>query len=572
MGARAILAASLAIAVIVAAAGVGFAEERIPAAPEAAPPVPAEPDNVTLAPAAPAPAEPGPSDRKPPGAGTVGEIRIVPGNIFDIEDPRENNWLFRLANRLHVRTHPWVLRRQLLFRQGDPYDPRLLAESERILRSNGYLFDAQIRPGETRDGRTDVDVRTRDVWTLQPGFSFKREGGKNTSGLDLKEKNLLGLGSSLSISSKSTPDRRTNMATFDDAHLFGTRLQTSIQLATHSDGRKQSYSLERPFYALDARWAAGASYSKETLIDSLTGTGTVAGRFRATKRAVILSGGWSRGLLGGWAMRYLFGGTRDESRFSVPSGETASAPLPADRVIVYPYAGFELIEDDYETARNRDQIERTEDFYLGLRLRATAGYAFPGAGADRHAVPYSIALQNGGRPGKRWTVVGQASADGRAEDGAARDTALAGEGRAYFELSERWLSFASLSGSRLIKPDGDRQLTLGGESGIRGYPLHYQAGDRMYVANLEQRYFSKLYLFRLVRIGAAAFFDVGRAWGGSVTGLPATGRLRDAGVGLRFGLTRSGLGNVIHVDVAFPFDGDPSIAHAQIHIVTKSSF
>src|SRR3990172_3961050 len=87
------------------------------------------------------PGEPVPNDAELAALGaTIGEIRIIPENIFDIADPREDNWLFRLANRLHIRTKPHVISHQLLFRPGDRYDRRLLDESERILRSNRYLY------------------------------------------------------------------------------------------------------------------------------------------------------------------------------------------------------------------------------------------------------------------------------------------------------------------------------------------------------------------------------------------------------------------------------------------------
>ena len=36
----------------------------------------------------------------------IGEIRVVTGDIFDLNDPRENNWLFRLANKLHYHDAP----------------------------------------------------------------------------------------------------------------------------------------------------------------------------------------------------------------------------------------------------------------------------------------------------------------------------------------------------------------------------------------------------------------------------------------------------------------------------------
>jgi hypothetical protein len=54
--------------------------------------------------------------------------------------------------------------------------------------------------------------------------------------------------------------------------------------------------------------------------------------------------------------------------------------------------------------------------------------------------------------------------------------------------------------------------------------------------------------------------------------VPDPGILRDVGAGLRIGNARSGLGNVIHIDIAFPLDGDPSIARAQLLVTTKQSF
>lgn len=53
---------------------------------------------------------------------------------------------------------------------------------------------------------------------------------------------------------------------------------------------------------------------------------------------------------------------------------------------------------------------------------------------------------------------------------------------------------------------------------------------------------------------------------------PDPGVLRDVGVGLRLGLTRSGLGNFIHIDVAFPLDGDTTISPLQFLVTTKQSF
>jgi hypothetical protein len=44
------------------------------------------------------------------------------------------------------------------------------------------------------------------------------------------------------------------------------------------------------------------------------------------------------------------------------------------------------------------------------------------------------------------------------------------------------------------------------------------------------------------------------------------------GLGLRLGNSRSALGNVLHVDVAFPLDGDKSISQLQFLVETQRSF
>ena len=116
------------------------------------------------------------------------------------------------------------------------------------------------------------------------------------------------------------------------------------------------------------------------------------------------------------------------------------------------------------------------------------------------------------------------------------------------------------------------QLLLGGDNGLRGYPLRYQAGTARALLTLEQRYYTKWYPFRLFHVGAAAFFDMGRTWGTDVTGLESDGLLKDVGIGLRLGSSRSSFGNVMHIDLAFPLDGGDDIDSVQLLVQTKASF
>ena len=102
----------------------------------------------------------------------IGRVEIATHNIFDEEDPRERNGLFKLADRLHIRTKHATIQAQLLFASGEKYLGRKLAETERALRLQPYVYDARIVPVRYADGKVDIRVTTKDVWTLSPGISF----------------------------------------------------------------------------------------------------------------------------------------------------------------------------------------------------------------------------------------------------------------------------------------------------------------------------------------------------------------------------------------------------------------
>ena len=52
----------------------------------------------------------------------IDTIVVVNQNIFDDNDLEALPYLARIANALHVKTQASVIRRTILFNQGDPYD------------------------------------------------------------------------------------------------------------------------------------------------------------------------------------------------------------------------------------------------------------------------------------------------------------------------------------------------------------------------------------------------------------------------------------------------------------------
>ena len=264
--------------------------------------------------------------------------------------------------------------------------------------------------------------------------------------------------------------------------------------------------------------------------------------------------------------------TLDEHAFSAAPGFDAPLLLPADRKLVYPWIGAEWVEDAFETARNRDQIEKTEDYSLGWRARAQVGFASSGFGSDRDAVMLSGGVAKGLSLSERQSMFFGVDAGGRLESGAIAGGLLQADARYYFRQSPRRLFFMNLSAAAGANLDQDQQILLGGDNGLRGYPLRYQAGEGRWLFTAEQRFFTDWYPFQLFNVGGAVFYDMGATWGRDPLGAPSQGLLRDIGFGLRLGSSRSARGNVLHIDVAFPLDGDSSVRSVQYLIETKESF
>jgi hypothetical protein len=502
----------------------------------------------------------------------VGEVFIYNENIFDLEDPKENKQLYRLANKLHVRTRPEVIRQQLLFKTGDRYSQRLIDESARILRSARYLYDASVEPVAFKDGRVDIAVTTRDVWTLNPGLSFSRSGGENTVGLQLEELNLLGTGTDLELSQVSGVDRDSTQIEYKDRHVFDSWVRVRAAYADLSDGSYKALEVEQPFYALDSRWTAGVLLADDEHIEPLYDLGKVVEEFTSRQKFATAFWGWSGGLRNGWVRRWRVGATYDDNEFGEIPGSTPPTLVPENRKLVYPWLGFELVQNDFDKFRNHDQIGRTEDFHLGARLTARVGYADQAYGADRSAWIFLARASHGFGSRERSALLLNGTLQGRLESGELRNAVLDSSVRYYVRQSERRLFFTTLEASVGRALDLDTQILLGGDNGLRGYPLRYQGGEARALLTVEQRYFTNWYPFRLLRVGAAAFFDIGRTWGESPVSTPSLGLLKDVGIGLRFGNSRSGLGNIIHVDLAFPLDGDSSIDDVQILLETKERF
>ena len=503
---------------------------------------------------------------------TIGEIRIVARNIFDPEDPKEDKLLFRWVNALHIQTRPGVIERELLFRSGDRLSARLIEETERNLAGLRVLYSVHIRPIAWRDGVVDIEVETRDTWSLDVGASAGRSGGSNSSGVHLRDYNLLGTGISVNVGRSRNVDRSSTEFQFANEHLFGSATALRYSHATSSDGRSDAATLLRPFDSLDSRRAAGITASRDTRIDAVYDGGVIASQYRRRQTQADAFAGISTGLVDGWVRRTSLGLSFQDDRFAPEPGLVAPTTLPPDQKLVGPFLRFEWIEDRFEKEQNRNLMGRPEYFALGLASTVQLGYALTGLGSTRNTWMYSASVSRGFMPEEGRTLLASARITGQFADGVVSRQRVGTQVQYFRPQSPRWLFYAGGSADLLTRPDPGDTLLLGGDNGLRGYPLRYQTGSRRALVTVEERFYTDIYLWQLFRIGGAAFLDTGRAWGGTGASAESGRWLSNIGIGLRMVSTRAAFGNVVHIDIASPLNAAAGVKKLQILAKTRTSF
>ncbi|MCZ6642129.1 MAG: hypothetical protein O7F71_11190 [Gammaproteobacteria bacterium] len=143
---------------------------------------------------------------------------------------------------------------------------------------------------------------------------------------------------------------------------------------------------------------------------------------------------------------------------------------------------------------------------------------------------------------------------------------------------ERWSLFVRGSYTLTQNLPDHRQLRLGGDTNLRGYPSRYQIGDRQYLFTIEERYYTDLVPFGMFRVGWAAFVDVGRAWyaGTAPAWVPERKgdhfkMLSNLGLGLRLESIRTRRDRVIHVDIAKPLVDGPEVDSYELVLTVKQT-
>ena len=315
----------------------------------------------------------------------IATIRIDRGDVFDVDDPDEHHPPYVLANKLHIETREYVIRRELLFKEGDPADPDVLYESERNLRRLRFLHDnSRIETVPRDDGQVDVVVRTRDIWTTRPSASLKRQGSETTGSFSFVEDNLFGFGKRAGLSYKRDLDRDSGGIAYSDPRFLGSRFSLDGSYFNRSDGILYRADIDRPFFSVQTLQSGGGGGSHFSQITTLQIDGDDAPGFRQHHSDIQLR--YGRALRTGYreVRRLMYRLRLDDDRFDPEPGEAPLSPLPplggAGYVALPEDRRFRVLEVEYQSSEVRfervsylDKFDRNEDIDLGNDWSASLG-------------------------------------------------------------------------------------------------------------------------------------------------------------------------------------------------------
>ncbi len=473
----------------------------------------------------------------------IREIRFVRETVFTDEEA-ERIRIFAIANDLHITTRQHVVRRELLFSEGEVLDRELVDATERALRGLEFINEARVEVVPVEDGIVDVEVTTRDAWTIVPGILFESGGGITNVGLTGRETNLAGFGKEIWFEGTHKTDEGTGFAAgYKDPQVWGSRWIASSSGRTSPLVDSIHLSIVRPFYSPDTKWAWGASGGwREEKVRTFE-DGDEAGRLRETRQnaqAFVAR-----------AMGKRFNKLTAEMRFAYQEYETgviSGDPLVPrdDEYTLTSSAGLFLREERWVEAERIRKMTITEDLELGFNIGGRVGRAgFPVpegekrwklSGSYRHAVSPSHHQYLFFSSGVRSEVD--------------RNTVVFARGEYYLNGFE-WQTFAfNVRFARAWKLESSRQFSLGGNSGLRGFPARRFNGNKSLLINAEARVHSPIEILA-VRFGSVVFLDTGRAYArGSSIDLDELAT--SAGFGLRLGFTRAPNEPIGRIDFGWP--------------------
>jgi hypothetical protein len=515
--------------------------------------------------------------------GVIGRIDVDNQQIYpmDATDPQLLRWAFGTANLLHIETTQSFIRRELLFQEGDCFDPFLLSESQRLLLEYPFLGDVTIESSDSIAGQKTVQVTTRDEWSTQIDVRLQYDVGLNIERFQATEENFLGHGITAQVTHAERRETRDRNARLFTPRLFG-RTDADVSFGTTRGGSFFFQRVNHGFVGETNRFSGSELYNRGTSFYSYATGGAeefshllvpirhekaevaVATRLGDPGRSWILGVSLDRSVyeqdgLPEFVQNEDFGGSTP-SQAELPAGVSRQVQTRgATRLAIH--IGTRRFR--YEEYIGLDAVSGREivglGFFGGLTLGKSVGAFLPEGvpdANDTYGRLYSSLTVALGQSLVHMSLSAEAArADGRWRD-VLSQAAFAAYGRASW-LPNQTLFFKVSTGGgwRTTMPF---QLSLGGRDGVRSLRDDILPGGRRVLLVAEDRIRFDWPGTRALELGATIFADAGRVWASDTPFGSDSDWVGSVGFGLRMAVP-AGSATIWRPEIVFPVghDGSP---------------
>jgi hypothetical protein len=477
----------------------------------------------------------------------IRKILIDAAPVYSAEQAEESSWA-DFTNRYHIGTRESVIRTELLFKEGDVLDEELLEASERALRRFKFLNEAEVSVVPVDAQTVDIGVRTKEAWSLEPGMNIKGGGGLATVSGHLIEFNLLGYGKKLFAEGTYENDVGTTWAFgYSDYQLLNSRWVGTAKYKNGPLVESLFLTARLPLYSPDSKWSyGGAAYQGDSII-RLFEDGEESSRIGAEN--VALNGFLTRSFGQRYQKTNLKLGLKYYQKDYSTLGSETTTPLPPDQENVTPSVELSTGKIDFARNTHINKMGYAEDYWLGLRYGGTVGYGIPLQDSLELWDLQTFVVKNIAFAHQQLLKL-NASVDSEA----VRNTFVKATARYYKKFSRHTVA-TRLTTNLGFEVDSSKQLQLGADSGLRGYPARAFTGERLILMNLEDRQFwGTTSIGPQLAIGTVVFLDAGNVW--KVDESIALGDLNwSTGFGLRIGISNLPKQPIVRLDLGWAIGG-----------------
>lgn len=533
-------------------------------------------------------------DRSPEGK-RIGRIDTVRLEVLEPRDPGPEllkkvpivspvgKYLTKpMLNWLHVLSKDYIIRRELLLREGDEYLQVMIDETARNMRARmpmqvSLIVIVPVRSKEP--GEVDLLVITKDIWSLRLSFDIAvTPGGVENLVIVPQETNFLGLHHTAQTRFQMQPETFTVGLGYKIPRFgyswIGAGATAAIfvnRRRLEPEGSSVGASVGQGLYSTRTDWAWDADvgytvgvarrYSNASvfLFDSRRTPERDFIPFEYRTRSFSASAGVTRSF--GWGLKNNFALTVNAATASYDTFDLSAfnpeavadfrrRALPTSESRVYPALGWRTFRTDFLRTLDINTLALQEDFRLGHDISASIYPVARALGSSRDFIGvsakagYAVALGDG-------LAGASISTFAENQDGIITDGSIGG---AFGAVTPRIFGAGRIvmntSFSNRYKNYLNSRTFIGGDDRLRGYPTSFFFGKDTVFFNLEYR--SRSVEILKAQLAGVAFFDAGDA----ANGFDMLRAKQSVGFGLR-ALFPQVNRNVFRVDVAFPLKRGP---------------